>query len=398
MTIGFEVLILTGDVLPGAVGDYVHLTGLGPQAHYVGVKKSDLMPQSSPIPNGNVNLWIPTTSELVLSDYPLPSSTLAVPNLPGPIDLVHQALPSGPSPERISYELSDGSPLTPTTEAGRIVGFSGKSGSGHAYEVTTRVGVYKADGRANGIKATWLTAQMALVKDGGTPMTVAVEYAATDLLFRVVLSKDNVVNTVEIDLSHAVSEAGTAMFTRTFTYYGVNFSTQSFQISASNANPSVYVPSLATLWPYFPDVLLFRETFARVASVTLHAAGSPAAGESPITALGTGLSLNTANVLPPLATYQQQMTTVVAPSIGPLAASCFSPGGALQYAAQWLGALLLHGPGATAAQAEAKAVHDAGVAFRAAHPPGPSPTSPPKVVLDVTGSAKGSPIHNPRPD
>jgi hypothetical protein len=396
MPVGFDVLILRGDVLPGAVGDYVRLTGLGPEAHYVGVKKGDLLPESSPIPNGNVTLWIPNTSELALSDYPLPASTLVLPNLQGPVDLPNESSPSAPPPH--GYELIDGSPLTLTTDTGRIVGFSGKSGSGHVYEVTTRVDVYTADGRAKGVKATWLTAQMSLVKDGGTPLTLAIEYAAHDLLFRVVLSKDNVVNTVDVDLSAAVSAAGTAMFTRTFNYYNVNFSTQSFQIAASNANPPVHIPSMATLWPCLPDLLLFQEAFARVAGATLHVGGSPEVGESPITALGTGLYYGDATALPSVATYQHQMTTIVAPSIGPLAASCFSPGGALQYAAQWLGALLLSGPGATAAQAEAKAVHDADVAFRAAAHPSDSPHSSPKTILDVTGSAEGSPIHNPRPD
>ncbi len=337
-------LNITGIVSQDQSDGYVRLFNNGPIENFIGAEISQLQPGSNIEVSQQGNAVVPILSRLAISNYPqLPPPILPV----DPTHFGHAEAHLSPGPVRVpGYFLTDGSELTATEQDGLVVSLNGKSAGGDMCTLTATVRSWEGPGRETLGKApgnvTWVTAALEILKGTNPPFIFNFSYSAQAFLFKTSTSQHNIANMIEIDLAPAVVEEqtgpdliGTAILQRTLTYYGEIFSVQALEVPASTLDAQFHLANQATLWPFMADIALFSDVFENL--------GGPAP-QLDTSAFVTIGSLNDFLPPPPLADLTDQLTTVIAPCLGPLAATCLSADDSvvsLKSATNWLTRLLI---------------------------------------------------------
>jgi hypothetical protein len=330
-------------------GGYFRVSAGGEASPYVGVPQANLL---SPLPlnptaGQPISLSVMIESQLALSDYGLPSQTVAISTAPGGAVVVVRP-PSGGSSG--GYFASDGTQLQPEMNGPNVVGFSGTGRDGHAYALSTDSWIVNGPGRVAGSTFPWVGARISLTQDSDSPLSFGFSYCPSNALLSVFIERGNVSTWVRADFSPAIGGAGSGAYanlTRFFAYYDHIFSTQTATMPVGQLDPHLYLPAMATLWPFLKRVGFFEPTLSAVSNAS--ATTLPPLQTTPAAALGT---LDFKYPAPPLATFLASTTMLVGPAIGPFVAEFVSPNepylAALTPAAKWLGAMLVSGVGKSA--------------------------------------------------
>jgi len=335
-------LNITGFVSPDKSAGYIRLSN-GALKNFLGAEESQLQIGSNTNVQQEGNAIVPILSRLAISYYPdLPPPVIANIGDFVPAATESSKLPEGQPPPRRGYFLTDGSELTPSVQGGLILSLSGKAADNDDCTLEATVSSWKGMGRGPR-EGTWVTAALKVTKGALPPFIFNFSYSATAFLFQVDTSQNNIGNSIVIDLGPAVVEEqtgpnliGTAKLTRTVDYHDNIYSSQTLQVPAETIDAEFHLANQATLWTFMPTLELFSDIFEQLG-------GPPTAlTESAFVTIG---SLNDFLPPPSLDDLIDQITTSIAPSLGPLAATCLSVDDSavsLKSAANWLNNLLIN--------------------------------------------------------
>jgi hypothetical protein len=345
-----DFLVMQGHQAPpaNATPGFTRLYGANPQ-QYVELNQFDIQPGSGPFQDGAMASYsIAVESRLVPDGYPIP---VGAPPPPGPIKRIVE-IPHPPVPLRPTG--SDGTPLTPITDpaSGETVGYKGTSKAGIQYTLSIAPSVSKGAGRTAAI-VQWYNATMTVTSggDAANPLSFGFRYCPWDNLLDLFLSRKNVDATIRIDLVPAPTklqlEAQPGLIPsmdayRAITIDGYLYSLQAVTVDDTQVDPQLYLPVVATFWPYLDGFGYFAPA---IESTAASAANGLANVPLPISNFA-----NLSVVFP--VTEQNFVAAVMAaigPALGPFLASFISPKEApaapLADAIIWLAAMSVQGVG-----------------------------------------------------
>lgn len=319
---------------------------VGSLEHYVEFPSAAIAPGHGPFPAGS-RVPIPVDPEVSLyfSDYGAPPALGAQPSpviRPLPHPVIGRVVPTG---EAAQFVASDGTLLAKQSTSGQVTGFSGKGKDGHERVLTVTISNKTAAGRVAKTTASWLFATMSFTDNGDTPLTFSIEYCPEDNLMKVALGRGTVQTWMQIDYSQSVVPGGVTAMTRSLTYYGASFMSQTLSFDAAQANAGMYLAAVQALWPFLERVTFFGPAIQTIVNQTAANLPKIPAPDTPAMIVGSiGFGTYTPDSLSQDSFVYSAVGTV-GPALGPLAATAIDPGpdagSVLSQAAAWMGWLIL---------------------------------------------------------
>jgi hypothetical protein len=349
-------LVVQGLQAANANPGFTRLIGsIKTEQHFVELNQLDIVPGLGKFPPGRpAQVEIKIESRFALSDYPSPAST----NLPQ-TPIVRRDIKKIPTRPLGQYLASDGTVLTvyrdPATN--QINGFFGKGKDGHTYQLWINFKTQLGNTLSPTVKASWIYAQMIITKDEKAPLEFGFGYCPLAGLFEIYLSgntdpnpndPDSVENMIQVSVarkSPLPSAQPIANLNRSFDYFSQEFIAQPTTMPYAATDPNIYLPAVATLWPFLDSLAFFAPALEDVSGV---ASALPALPNGIISPLDAFVSL--AITFPvTIQSFESQMTAGIGSAFGPFAASFVSPDesqvASLKAAALWMGWALVEGSG-----------------------------------------------------
>jgi hypothetical protein len=263
-------LVVQGRLVPGNPG-FTRLQGLD-EADFIELNQIDIVPGLGPFQLGQMaQAEVSIESRLALSGYP--SLATVVPPI-GPIVRRDIQQVQHPVPT-LDYLASDGTVLTVKRDplSGQIIGFQGTSSDNHVFELLMTTTVAPEAGRveesktSNKLPVLWLFAVISITKDGDTPLTFGFGYCPWNCLFEIYLAKGSTVeNSIRIDLIPETPASTYVSLCRALTFNNYVYVAENVNMQDVATDPPLYLPAVATLWPFLDRVQFFAPALAQVAA------------------------------------------------------------------------------------------------------------------------------------